>query len=282
MNIGTIIGFGVGLLVLIVSILLAVKFQFAQFLLFADLASLVIVLGMTIAATFIAYPFEDVKNVIDAFKRAFSEDESAVEQYITEMATISMAYARGGASRLSAMAEEYTENHFIKDGLKMVEDRYTETDIRSIMTAQIRNEQQRLLGQGKIIQNMSSNAPAFGVLGTLIGLVVMMSGLDPSDTEKLMQGLGGGMATALLTTFYGVFFSNFFFSPIATKVEKSIEDQVIVMNVIMQGALLIMKKTPENMVRDKLKVYLPIQWASISADDSSDQTATPPEATQEA
>ena len=54
------------------------------------------------------------------------------------------------------------------------------------------------------------------------------------------------------------------------------------MNVIMQGALLIMKKTPENMVRDKLKVYLPIQWASISADDSSDQTATPPEATQEA
>ena len=67
MNIGTIIGFGVGLLVLIVSILLAVKFQFAQFLLFADLASLVIVLGMTIAATFIAYPLEDVKNVIFHF-----------------------------------------------------------------------------------------------------------------------------------------------------------------------------------------------------------------------
>jgi|TARA_B100001964_G_C14170644_1_gene571284 chemotaxis protein MotA len=281
MNIGTIIGFGVGLLVLIVSILLAVKFQFAQFLLFADLASLVIVLGMTVAATFIAYPLEDVKNVIDAFKRAFSEDESAVEQYITEMATISMAYARGGTSRLSAMAEEYTENQFIKDGLKMVEDRYTETDIRSIMTAQIRNEQQRLSGQVKIIQNMSSNAPAFGVLGTLIGLVVMMSGLDPSDTEKLMQGLGGGMATALLTTFYGVLFSNFFFSPIATKVEKRIEDQVIMMNVIMQGALLIMKKTPENMVRDKLKVYLPVQWASISASDN-DQTAPPPEAAQEA
>ena len=281
MNIGTIIGFGVGLLVLIVSILLAVKFQFAQFLLFADLASLVIVLGMTVAATFIAYPLEDVKNVIDAFKRAFSEDESAVEQYITEMATISMAYARGGTSRLSAMAEEYTENQFIKDGLKMVEDRYTETDIRSIMTAQIRNEQQRLSGQVKIIQNMSSNAPAFGVLGTLIGLVVMMSGLDPSDTEKLMQGLGGGMATALLTTFYGVLFSNFFFSPIATKVEKRIEDQVIMMNVIMQGALLIMKKTPENMVRDKLKVYLPVQWASISASDN-DQTAPPPEAAEEA
>merc|ERR1711964_644064 len=137
--------------------------------------------------TFIAYPFEDVKNVIDAFKRAFAEDESAVEQYITEMATISMAYARGGTSRLSAMAEEYTENHFIKDGLKMVEDRYTETDIRSIMTAQIRNEQQRLLGQVKIIQNMSSNAPAFGVLGTLIGLVVMMSGLDPSDQVSQLE-----------------------------------------------------------------------------------------------
>ena len=115
------------------------------------------------------------------------------------------------------------------------------------MSSQIQNEHQRLLSQVQIIKNMSANAPAFGVVGTLIGLVVMMSGLDPSDTEKLMQGLGSGMATALLTTFYGVLSSNFIFSPIATKIEKRIEAQILMMRVCMEGIILVLKKTPENM-----------------------------------
>ena len=265
MNIGTVIGFVFGLFVLFLSILLAVRFQIADVLLFGDMASIVIVLGMTAAATFIAYPFEDVKKVFDDFKKAFAEDESPVEQYINGLATISNTYARGGETKLSALANEYADNQFIKEGLEYIELRYTETLIKSIMNSQIQNEHQRLLGQVKIIRNMSANAPAFGVVGTLIGLVVMMAGLDPSDTEKLMKGLGTGMATALLTTLYGVLFSNFVFSPIATKVEKRIEDQILMMKVCMEGIILVLKKTPENMVRDQLKVYLPVQWASISS-----------------
>ena len=97
-------------------------------------------------------------------------------------------------------------------------------------------------------------------------------GLDPSDTEKLMQGLGSGMATALLTTFYGVLSSNFIFSPIATKIEKRIEDQILMMRVCMEGIILVLKKTPENMVRDQLKVYLPVQWASISSNNAQQMT----------
>ena len=272
MNIGTVIGFVFGLFVLFLSILLAVRFQIGDVLLFGDMASIVIVLGMTAAATFIAYPFEDVKKVFDDFKKAFAEDESPVEQYINGLATISNTYARGGETKLSALANEYADNQFIKEGLEYIELRYTETLIKSFMNSQIQNELQRLLGQVKIIRNMSANAPAFGVVGTLIGLVVMMAGLDPSDTEKLMKGLGTGMATALLTTLYGVLFSNFVFSPIATKVEKRIEDQILMMRVCMEGIILVLKKTPENMVRDQLKVYLPIQWASISS-NSVEQSA---------
>ena len=80
------------------------------------------------------------------------------------------------------------------------------------------------------------------------------------------------MATALLTTLYGVLFSNFVFSPIATKVEKRIEDQILMMRVCMEGIILVLKKTPENLVRDQLKVYLPVQWTSISS-NSVEQSA---------
>ena len=272
MNIGTVIGFVFGLFILFLSILFAVEFEFGRFLLFGSIESLLIVLGMTVAATLIAYPFQDVKKVFDDFKKAFAEDESPVEQYISGLATISNTYARGGDTKLSSLANEYADNQFIKEGLEYIELRYTEALIKSIMSSQIQNEHQRLLSQVQIIKNMSANAPAFGVVGTLIGLVVMMSGLDPSDTEKLMQGLGSGMATALLTTFYGVLSSNFIFSPIATKIEKRIEDQILMMRVCMEGIILVLKKTPENMVRDQLKVYLPVQWASISSNNAQQMT----------
>ena len=80
------------------------------------------------------------------------------------------------------------------------------------------------------------------------------------------------MATALLTTFYGVLSSNFIFSPIATKIEKRIEAQILMMRVCMEGIILVLKKTPENMVRDQLKVYLPVQWASISSNNAQQMT----------
>ena len=103
---------------------------------------------------------------------------------------------------------------------------------------------------------MAKLAPAFGVVGTLIESIKMMLGLSATDPKKMLDGVSTNMAAALLTTFYGVILSNLIFSPISLKVEKRIEERIILMDIIMEGTLLILEKTPPALVHDQLKAFL--------------------------
>ena len=252
MNRSTLIGALVGFVVLTIAIFLQTRTAGISIFVFWNFLSLLIVLGGVIAATFIAYPFADVLSVMKGFRLAITRDELPVGDYI-----------RGGSARLAGAAEE-ADNYFLEDGLRMVIDKYPPEEIREIMTSQINHTYHREMGEARIFRTMAKLSPAFGVVGTLIGLVIMMQGLDPTDTAMLMKSLGSGMATALLTTFYGVLLSNLIFFPIAVKVEKRTEEKMILMNIIMEGTLLILEKMPPSLVQDRLKAFLPPRkWASI-------------------
>jgi chemotaxis protein MotA len=111
-----------------------------------------------------------------------------------------------------------------------------------------------------IYRTMSRLAPAFGIIGTLIGLIGMMQAMGADLRE-----IGPAMATALTTTLYGILLANMVFLPIAVKVEKRIEERAILMSVIRDGVLLIKDRTPALIVLDKLKAYLPPRrWGSIT------------------
>ncbi|MCZ6676634.1 MAG: MotA/TolQ/ExbB proton channel family protein [Candidatus Poribacteria bacterium] len=263
MNLSTLIGVLVGFVVLATAIYLQVEESQLSALVFWSRNSLLIVLGGVIAATFISYPLRDVLSVLKGLRLAITRDELPVINYIHEIEALSGEALRRGSSRLKGAADE-VGNYFLEDGLRMVIDRYSAEDIREIMADQINHTYQREMGEAKIFRTMAKLSPAFGVVGTLIGLIIMMKGLDPEDTAKMMSTLGSGMATALLTTFYGILLSNLIFLPIALKVEKRIEERVILMNIIMEGTLLILEKTPPTLVQDRLKVFLPPRkWASI-------------------
>ncbi|MCH8294305.1 MotA/TolQ/ExbB proton channel family protein [Candidatus Poribacteria bacterium] len=267
MNLSTFIGALVGFIGLGAAIFLQTEAAGISIYVFWNLLSLLIVLGGVIAATFIAYPFRDVLSVMKGLRLAITRDELPVAAYIQEIESLSGEALRRGASQLEGAADE-VGNYFLEDGLRMVVEKYPPEDIREIMTDQINYTYQREMGEAKIFRTMARLAPAFGVVGTLIGLVIMMQGLDPQDAGKLMKTLGSGMATALLTTFYGILLSNLIFFPIAVKVEKRIEERVVLMNIIMEGALLILKRTPPALVHDRLKAFLPPQkWASIKKRD---------------
>jgi len=105
---------------------------------------------------------------------------------------------------------------------------------------------------------MAKISPAFGVLGTLIGLVMMMRSLD-SNNPELMTSLGTGMGMALLSVFYGVLLSNFLFTPVAVKIENRATQRVVLMNVIMEGIILLINDVPTEIIRDKLQVFLPLR-----------------------
>lgn len=227
--------------------------------LFVNLPGLAIVLGGVAASTFICYPLKDVFRVFHVFLMALKREDLPMADYISELEYLSVQAFRKGALKLEKELEGM-ENYFLKDGIKMVVDEYSPEKVKEIMENRIKSTYEREMTEAAIMRTMAKMSPAFGIVGTLIGLISLMKNM----TADRMDSLGISMAVALITTFYGILLANLIFYPIAVKVERRIEERVVLMNIIKEGILLIIAKTPPAMVVEKLKSFLPPRkWASI-------------------
>lgn len=256
MNIATIFGIITGIAVLCG----ATWFATDSVGVFINLPGLAIVLGGTIAATFICYPLREVMRVFGLFMTAFTAEELPIGNYIKVLVQISKDSSYKGEEYLEKSIRKI-ENEFLRDGLQMLVDGYTKEELKEILDTRIQQYHEQEIYATGIYRTMATLSPAFGIIGTLIGLIAMMQGLG-GDISRI----GPAMATALTTTLYGVLFANLFYLPIATKVERRVEERTILMNVIRDGLLFIKDKTPPTIVMDKLKGYLPPRkWSSVSA-----------------
>jgi chemotaxis protein MotA len=254
-NVATIIGIVIGMAVLG----FATWFSTASALVFLNLPGLAIVLGGTAAATFICYPLKEVARVLQIFLIALGREELPIGEYIGALHSFADVASRGGTMRLEKKLPGI-ENEFLKDAMQMVVDGYPREEIREILDTRILQAYEQEMSAAGIYRTMSRLAPAFGIIGTLIGLIGMMQAMGADLRE-----IGPAMATALTTTLYGILLANMVFLPIAVKVEKRIEERAILMSVIRDGVLLIKDRTPALIVLDKLKAYLPPRrWGSIT------------------
>jgi len=253
----TLIGIVVGFLLLGIAILWSIAFQFDRFTWFFDLKALLIVLGGIVCSTFIAYPHNKVLGAFRSYMKALSRNEISVENYIQEIETLSAGTMEEESRTNPDEADEIGEA-FLRDGLRMVINKHPVDEVQRSMTERIDNTYRNDISEAKVIRNMAKIAPAFGVLGTLIGLVMMMRSLD-SNNPELMTSLGTGMGMALLSVFYGVLLSNFLFTPVAVKIENRATQRVVLMNVIMEGIILLINDVPTEIIRDKLQVFLPLR-----------------------
>ncbi len=256
MNIATIIGiiFGVSILSI------ATYFSTSNVRVFVDFAGLAIVVGGTAAATFICYPLKEVGRVFHAFLLALGREELPTDTYIKALVDIAKnASTRGKISLEKSLPG--IENNFLRHGVQMLVDGYSAAEIREIMDTSIQQMYEAEMSAAGIFRTMSKLAPAFGLIGTLIGLIGMMQAMQGD-----IRSLGPNMAVALTTTLYGVTMANLLFLPIAVKVERRIEERVVLMQVIRDGILFIKDKTPAQIVLDKLRAYLPPRrWAAVKA-----------------
>jgi len=255
MNIATIIGLVFGLGILFYS---AYSSSGGDLMRFLDIPGLCIVLGGTFASTFICYPLKNVLGVFQTFLQALKADELPIVNYINAVVALAKTATQKGQISLEKELTQI-DNFFLQSGIQMLVDGYSKDEIQNILVTRIENiYEQQMLGV-EILKTMSKFCPGFGIIGTLIGLINMLSAMGTD-----MSALGGAMAVALLTTLYGIFFSNLFFIPFAIKVEKRIAERIILMNVIRDGILFIKDKTPSSIVMDKLKAYTnPDNWESI-------------------
>lgn len=258
MNISTVIGIVFGIAIL----------GFATFLstdsagVFINIPGLAIVLGGTLASTFICFPLKEVTRVFNTFLIALRYEELPAHAYIEEIVRIARQAATWGKIQ-QEMDLPGTESAFLQASLQMLIDGYSREEIQDILDTRIEQTYQQEQSSAGIYRTMAKLSPAYGIIGTLIGLIGMMQSMSVG-----LGNLGAHMAVALTTTLYGILLANLIFLPIAIKVEKRIEERVILMCVIRDGTLFIKDKTPAAIVLDKLKAYLPQRhWAAFEHEE---------------
>ncbi len=243
MDIATLIGLLAGFGLVLGSILM--KSNIGAFI---DIPSLMIVVGGTIAATLIMYPLPTVINSIKVVMKAFFSSIPNYKQTIEEIVKLAETARKEG---LVSLEKAPVDNEFLKKGCMLAADGTDPSLIRNILELEINYMIQRhRTGQG-IFKNMGAMAPAFGMIGTLIGLVQMLQTLDDPSS------IGPAMAVALITTFYGALLANLVFIPISKKLEGRSEEETLFMELAMEGIVSIAKGENPRIIQEKLETFLP-------------------------
>ena len=143
-------------------------------------------------------------------------------------------------------------NPVLRTGIQLVIDNTPEEDVTRLLNWRIARLKAREPAEAQIFRTMATYAPAFGMIGTLVGLVNMLEVMDAGDLEVI----GPRMAVALLTTFYGILLANLVFKPIAVKLERRTEERLITMNMVLEGISLITKRRLPSFIEETLNSFV--------------------------
>ena len=244
MDISTIIGIMAGFVLIISAMALG-----GDITVFIDVKSVLVTLGGTAAATFITYSLNDVFSVMTVVKNAFMHKEEKPDSLIRLIVSLAETARREGILSLEQRAEEI-DNPFLKSVITLAVDGTEPELIKDIMDTEIDYVKNRHRFGAGILETMGTYAPAFGMIGTLIGLVLMLNSLDdPSN-------IGVGMATALITTFYGSLAANLVFLPLAGKLKNRSAVEVITKEIAVTGVLSIQSGDNPRIVESKLMSFI--------------------------
>lgn len=247
MNPSTLIGIVSSVLLLVIVIFFAA----GDPRLYVDFPSLGIVFGGTLAATFMSYPLTEVRRVFGLIATVMRNEHTYLQDDIEELVRISKLWINDDL-RAVEKALENVANPYLRTGVQLVIDQTPEADILDLLQWRIQRLRARETAEAQLFRSMASYAPAFGMIGTLVGLINLMGVLGQGD----LQAIGGQLALALMTTFYGVLLANLLFKPIAVKLERRTEQRVVVMNMVMQGVSMMCERRSPALMRETLKSFV--------------------------
>lgn len=244
MDIATIIGMILGS----VLVLMAIDPSNLQY--FISIPSIIMVLGGTTAAILINYPLSTVLSVMGVIRKTVSSKPIDLNGIIGHMVEFATVARRDGLLALEERLQNL-EDPFLLRGTQMIIDGVAPDSVRSILTIELEQMAQRhSYGKG-VVDNLGAYLPAFGMIGTLVGLVLMLQNLDDPSA------LGPGMALALITTFYGALFANLFMIPLAGKLAARNTEEILSREIMIEGVLAIQAGENPNVIRERLSGFLP-------------------------
>ena len=244
MDIATIVGVLLGFLVVIGAIVAGGGWQT-----FIHIPSMALTMGGMLCATLIHFSLPQFLGIFSVIKKTIISKIPSQSELIQKMVNFAAINRRDGALALEQEIPNLDNSFFIK-GLQLLVDGRDSEQIRDFMSVEIQYLQDRHSTGKKILEFMGAAAPAFGMIGTLIGLVQMLRSLDSPDA------IGGGMAVALLTTFYGALAANLIFIPLAGKLGIYSKAEATVIEMIVEGVCSIAEGDNPTVVREKLQSFM--------------------------
>ncbi len=255
MDLATIIGSVLGLVVVGFTM---IHESHGALYLFWNMSAAILIAGGLLSAIFISFKMNHVTGLIGITKRCFIyplPEPAEVIERMTEYATLAR---KEGLLALEEKSKDVKDPFFSK-GIMLVVDGYPADSVKQILEVDVEVMKERHTVGKKMMENMAGAAPAFGMVGTLLGLVAMLQNI--SDPSKI----GAGMAVALLATFYGCALANCIFIPIACKLDMRTKEETLIRNLMIQGILAIQSGDKPQVVKERLKAFLsPAERARVA------------------
>jgi len=216
---------------------------------FVDTASLMIVFGGTVASTFISHPMDDAKKFLGIIGKSWKPNSVQLVETLTLIVDVSKIARKNILAIEDALPS--IDNLFLRGGLRLVVDRADREAIVNMMAHEVKYTMAGKDNEIAVVGTMASLCPAWGMLGTLVGLVLLLQNLDDPSA------IGPAMAVALITTFYGSLFANTIFSPAKKKLEHYKGEEKVLMEMIRDGVLYIEGGQRPDFIENDLMNYLP-------------------------
>ncbi len=217
---------------------------------FVNIPSMMIVFGGAFAAVLVNFPLKEVIGVFKVVSKAFFGQAEDPLPIIDILYNLSQATRQDGLLALDKKLGSI-DNTFLRTGLEMAVDGSEPETIRNVMETELSYLVGRHIKGQQILMALGMYAPAFGMVGTLIGLVGMLANMeDPSS-------IGPAMAVALITTFYGAFIANLVFLPLGGKLKNKSDDEIVIKEMIIEGVLAIPAGEHPKNIRRKLLNFVP-------------------------
>jgi chemotaxis protein MotA len=247
MDIASVVGLLLGVALLVIAIAIAPGASFGAFV---DYPSLMVVIGGSIAAVLVCFPLKNFLNLARVLKNVFFNKPEDISELIEQIVSLAETARRDGLLALEGRLEEIS-NPFIVLGIQMAVDGTRPEVIEDIMRSEMEAVASRHQNGKKVLDQMGRFAPAFGMIGTLLGLIIMLGQLDKPEN------LGPGMAVALITTLYGAIAANVFFLPCAEKLGLINKFELMAMEVVLRGIMAIQSGENPRVIRQKLTAFIP-------------------------
>ncbi len=216
---------------------------------FIDIPGAMVAFGGSSAALFIMFPMKKVLGTFGVVKNVFFHKLAHPRDVIKRIGELAGFMRREGLLALERQIGDIKDPFMVR-GLEMVIDGTPKDKLEEVLQTESQYIQERHLTGKKIFDQLGGSLPAFGMVGTLIGLIQMLGSLD--DPSKI----GAGMAVAMVTTFYGAFVANMFYLPMAGKLEARSKEETLIREITIQGLLALLDGESPKVIETRLLAFL--------------------------